>query len=59
MISNEQKLRIRFTEALQIYQDSPSVTLSYADAVRIYEDLNEILDVIEQVHAKKVGFIQE
>ena len=59
MITNEQKLRIRFTEALRIYQDSPSVTLSYADAVRIYEDLNEILDVIEQVHAKKVGFIQE
>lgn len=49
-------LHIRMDEATRIYKGSPGVQLTYTDAVRIYEDLSEILDIIEKVHEKKVGF---
>ena len=44
---------------MRIYKDSPPVTLTYSDAKRMIEDMIEILDIIEQIHEKKIGFIKE
>ena len=51
-----QELRIRMNEAMRIYKSSPAVQLTYSDAVRVCEDLMEMLDIIENMHDKRIGF---
>lgn len=56
-MTKSERLRVSLEEAIRHFERTPSYNLTYADAVRIYEDLIGIMD--SKVHDKKVGFIRE
>lgn len=45
---------IRFKESIRIYKDSSTCQATYADLVRVYEDMIEMLEMVGQYN--RVGF---
>jgi hypothetical protein len=44
----------RFSEARRIYGGSPAVQITYVDFARLYDDLEEIIELISE--RKGIGF---
>ena len=53
MTNSLDKLKTRLEAAKDIYADSPQVQVTYCDLRRLYED---ILQVVEMVEKKEIGF---